>query len=180
MLYLSQVMQSCCSSNPMHCKIGNFVVVGAPKGATKGGYAKTLHMRSRESWRSVGKNTIGGGCSSVSTGSISVGNTCRICENDINATRIAIARNGKASIYQFNEDKDDWIKLGNSISSSDDDSCTNRRVDTMSAVDPFYSVIWKNTMSVAMSPCSENVAVTCPASDALHGRVSVWKIPPVE
>lgn len=151
--------------------IGNFVVVGA----SKGGYAKTLHMPSRESWRSLG--TIGGGCSSVSTGRISVGNTCRMCENDINATRIAIASNGKASIYQFNEDKDDWIQLGDRIASSDDDSCTDRKV--VINANPSYS-IWKNIMSVAMSPCSEFVAVACPASDSRRGRVSVWKIPPVE
>lgn len=136
-------------------------------------------MRSRESWRSLG--TIEGGCSSVATGRISVGNDCRICENDINSTRIAIASDGKASIYQFNEDKDDWIQLGDSISSSDDDSCKDRTVDTDIAANGLYPITRKsNTMSVAMSPDSGSVAVGCPASDKLRGRVSVWKIPSAE
>jgi len=136
-------------------------------------------MRSRESWRSLG--TIEGGCSSVATGRISIGNSCRICENDINSTRIAIASNGKASIYQFNEDKDDWIQLGDSISSSDDYSCKDRTVEADIAANGPYPITWKsNTMSVAMSPDSESVAVACPASDKLRGRVSVWKIPSAE
>jgi hypothetical protein len=74
-------------------------------------------------------------------GRLSLG-SCRYCEKTINGTRIVVASDGKAHVYQFCEERDEWLQLGDSIAAGD--SCAN------------------NLVRVAMSPNSGEIAVTCP------------------
>ena len=157
-------------------KFGDFVVIGGA------GYARALHRNSTtESWRVVGNNDIEApSCSSVATGRVSAGVPCRGCPNDLNATRIAIASSGKAVIYQFNEDRDDWVQIGDSIVASDDNACNQPLEITQEMKFIRPDALWAHHVSVAMSIDSMQIAVTCPASDENRGRVSIYNILPNE
>lgn len=157
--------------------LGDFVIMGA----RRGGYARTFHMP-KDSWQVLpkieGRQEV---LTSVDTGKISVGNSCRICANDINATRVVVASNSEAFTYQYNIDKDKWIQLGDSIAASEDNDCQPNEVD-QAYPNYEYKVphpAWQNDVAVVMSPDSAEIAVTCPESDNRRGKVTVWKIPDI-
>jgi hypothetical protein len=150
-------------------KTGTFAVIGAKYG----GYARTLHRSmNAESWSIVGNDINATYCSSVSTGLISADDPCRLCPNTLNETRISIASLGQVATYQFDEESDDWVQLGDSIRS--DDACSN--IPDLPQFEKQPSVMLTNDVIVTMSPNSHEVAVSCPASNYDRGVVSVYKI----
>jgi len=156
--------------------LGHFVIMAA----RRGGYARTFHLP-KDSWQVLSTISTSQVLTSVDTGKISVGNSCRICANDINSTRVVVASNSEAFIYQYNIDKDKWIQLGDSIAASEDNDCQPNEVD-QAYPNYEYKVphpAWQNDVAVAMSPDSAEIAVTCPESNNQRGKVSVWKIPDI-
>ena len=171
----TSIYLTCCKLSP-RIFLGHFVIMGA----RRGGYARTFHM-SEDSWQVLPTISTSQVLTSVDTGKISVGNSCRICANDINATRVVVASNSEAFTYQYNVDMDKWVQLGDSIAASEDNDCQPNEVD-QAYPNYEYKVphpAWQNDVAVAMSPDSAEIAVTCPESDNQRGKVTVWKIPDI-
>ncbi|KAL7533057.1 hypothetical protein ACHAWF_004325 [Thalassiosira exigua] len=145
---------------------GGFVVIGSERG----GYARTLQNVWKDNakgdssvgqWQSVGNGAIEvNTCSSVSTGKIRVG-SCGKCGNPLNGTRVVLASDGMAFVYRFDEGTGEWAPLGDGISA---------------AGEPESVPCPSELVRVAMSPNSQEVAVACPSTDGMRGRVSVYKI----
>lgn len=89
----------------------------------------------------------------------------------------AVLSPGKASVYQFNTNVNDWVQIGQSVAASDDNACTANHAPKMLA-SPHEKILSMHTnpMRLAMSSSSEQIAVSCPISYEKKGSVSIYNI----
>ena len=89
----------------------------------------------------------------------------------------AVLSPGKASVYQFNTNVNDWVQIGQSVAASNDNACTANHTSKR-LPSPHEERLSMNTnpMRLAMSSNSEQIAVSCPISNEKKGRVSIYNI----